>query len=85
MNLVKRYFTPLQNCSYSSNFNSPIESTWGIAKRRFQKKMLLRKSRIDQAVLRKLVQESLEEIRSVTQANLLNANRSYITQYLKLC
>ena len=40
---VQNFFTPLQNVRYSCSFNSPIESCWGLAKRRLHTKLLLRR------------------------------------------
>ena len=84
METVLNWFTPLQNCRYSSNFNSPIESYWGLAKRRLHTKLLLRKQQVDRAVLRRLVQESLDEVPPAAQDGVLKANRAYVRRYLQL-
>ena len=84
METVLSWFTPLQNCRYSSNFNSPIESYWGLAKRRLHTKLLLRKQQVDRAVLRRLVQESLDEVPQSAQEGVLRANRAYVRRYLQL-
>ena len=83
MEAALNWFTPLQNCRYSSNFNSPIESYWGLAKRRLHTKLLLRKQQVDRAVLRRLVQESLDEVPPSAHEGLLRANRAYVRRYLQ--
>ena len=84
MNLVNAYFTPLQNCRYSSNFNSPIESYWGLAKRRFNKKLLLQHEVVNEDLLHRMVRESLEGISAQAHSGLLRANHSYIRRWLEI-
>ena len=84
LRLVQRWFTPLQNVRYSSNFNSPIESYWGLAKRRLQKKLLMHHSPVTVAVLRQLVLAALTGISAEAHRGLLTAHRAYVRRYLEL-
>ena len=80
--VVTKWFRPLPQVSYSSNFNS-VETVWSLAKRHYFRHRLFDRQKLTADAFKQRVAESVLAINQATVNRVLYANRAYIRQYLE--